>query len=205
RHAISASPDVNFLRALWTQNAAVVQSLREHRPDLVTKKGLHYALLLERVFEQQLDRLTSQNGGDPPPAGIAVDKSTLALAAPRRARDERHLAFVASLPCLICGRVPSHAHHLRFAQLRALGRKVSDEWVVPLCNLHHRALHGDGNEEAWWGRHGIDALTVAERLWQARRLGIAAPRMEASEPTPTTPAPAPQDEPAELPLATPTE
>ena len=30
-------------------------------------------------------------------------------------------------PCLICGRQPADAHHLRFAQHRALGRKVSDE------------------------------------------------------------------------------
>jgi hypothetical protein len=205
RQAISASPDVNFLRALWTRNAALVQSLREHRPDLMTKKGLHYTLVLEHVFEQQLNRLTSQNGGDPPPPAMTVDKSALALAAPRRIRDEGHLAFVASLPCLVCGRAPSHAHHLRFAQLRALGRKVSDEWVVPLCNLHHRALHDEGNEEAWWGRHGIDALTQAERLWQARHPVIVARQVDPTESTPTTSTPAAQQQSVELPLGTPAE
>jgi len=60
---------------------------------------------------------------------------------------------------------------LRFAQPRALGSKVSDEWVVPLCNLHHRALHDTGNEEIWWKAHNIDASTEAERLWDARRSG----------------------------------
>jgi len=29
---------------------------------------------------------------------------------------------------------------VRFAQKRALGRKVSDEFTVPLCQLHHREL-----------------------------------------------------------------
>src|SRR4051795_8115319 len=36
------------------------------------------------------------------------------------------------LPCLVCGRAPSDAHHLRYAEPRALGRKVSDEFAVPL-------------------------------------------------------------------------
>jgi hypothetical protein len=66
-------------------------------------------------------------------------------------------------------RAPSQAHHLRFAQPRALGSKVSDEWMVPLCDLHHRALHDTGNEEIWWEAHNIDAAAEAERLWDARR------------------------------------
>ena len=69
---------------------------------------------------------------------------------PRRVRDKEHLRFVANLPCLFCGRSPSQLHHIRYAQPRALGRKVSDQWVVPLCALHHRALHDHGNEAQWW-------------------------------------------------------
>ena len=42
------------------------------------------------------------------------------------------------------------AHHLRFAEPRALGRKVSDEFTAPLCRIHHRELHGRGDEKAWW-------------------------------------------------------
>ena len=34
-------------------------------------------------------------------------------------------------------------HHLRF--MRALGRKVSDEFAVPLCRRHHRAAHRSGS------------------------------------------------------------
>ncbi len=55
-----------------------------------------------------------------------------------RLRDKEHCKFVASEPCIVCGRTPSEAHHIRFAQPRALGRKVSDEYTVPVCRLHHR-------------------------------------------------------------------
>jgi hypothetical protein len=78
-----------------------------------------------------------------------IDKSVLALAEPRRRRDKSHLRFVASQPCLVCGRHPSDPHHLRFAQPRALGAKVSDEFTVPLCRKHHRELHRHGNEANW--------------------------------------------------------
>ncbi len=77
-------------------------------------------------------------------------------------------------PCLVCGRSPGHAHHLRFAQPRALGRKVSDEWVVPLCATHHRALHGVGDEERWWKERGIDPIGHARILWWTTRFGKAA-------------------------------
>lgn len=98
-----------------------------------------------------------------------IDKSSLPLSEPRRLRDLGHLAFVASKPCLICGRNRAHAHHLKFAQPTALGRKVSDEFTVPLCSHHHRELHQYGDERVWWAAQGIDALRVAEELWGARR------------------------------------
>jgi hypothetical protein len=75
-----------------------------------------------------------------------IDKSQLALAEPKRIRDKAHLKFVASQPCIVCGRQPSDPHHLRFAQPRGLGLKVSDEFTVPLCRVHHRQLHQAGNE-----------------------------------------------------------
>jgi DNA recombination protein Rad52 len=98
-----------------------------------------------------------------------IDKAALTLSEPRRIRDLGHLAFVASKPCLVCGRNRAHAHHLKFAQPTALGRKVSDEFTVPLCSLHHRELHRHGDERAWWADRGIDALKVAEELWRARQ------------------------------------
>jgi ERF superfamily len=68
----------------------------------------------------------------------AVDKSLLTLPEPRRVRDRAHVRAVAKRPCLVYGRQPSDAHHLRFAQSRALGRKASDDFTVPLCRGHHK-------------------------------------------------------------------
>jgi len=98
-----------------------------------------------------------------------IDKSQLALAEPKRIRDKAHLKFVASQPCIVCGRQPSDPHHLRFAQPRAIGLKVSDEFTVPLCRVHHRQLHQAGNEVAWWKGLQIDALEIAGGLWAQSR------------------------------------
>ena len=94
-----------------------------------------------------------------------IDKSLLALSEPRRVRDRDHVKSVAKQPCLICGRQPADAHHLRFAQHRALGRKVSDEFTVPLCRGHHREIHRCGDEAAWWEKVGIDPTICARMLW----------------------------------------
>jgi Rad52/22 family double-strand break repair protein len=102
----------------------------------------------------------------PDPFPGPIDKSALAIAEPKRLRDKAHLKFVASQPCLVCGRQPSDPHHLRFAQPRALGMKVSDEFTVPLCRGHHRQLHQAGNEVVWWKGLDIDALEIAKGLWQ---------------------------------------
>jgi hypothetical protein len=95
-----------------------------------------------------------------------IDKSQLAIPEPKRLRDKAHLKLVASQPCLVCGRQPSDPHHLRFAQPRALGLKVSDEFTVPLCRGHHRELHQTGNEKAWWEQRRIRVLEVARGLWE---------------------------------------
>ncbi len=94
-----------------------------------------------------------------------VDKSLLALPEPPRLRDKDHRKFVTKQPCLICGRQQADAHHLRFAQHRALGRKVSDEFIVPLCRGHHREVHRSGNEPGWWRKAGIDPTLPARALW----------------------------------------
>ena len=83
----------------------------------------------------------------------------------RRRRDKRHRQYVAAQACVICGGQPSDAHHLRFAQPRGLGLKVSDEFTVPLCRTHHRDLHRTGNEMGWWAQFGIQPKTLAYKLW----------------------------------------
>jgi hypothetical protein len=95
----------------------------------------------------------------------SVDKSVLTHPEPRRVRDRDHVRFVAQQTCLVCGRQPCDAHHLRFAQNRALARKVSDEFTVPLCRGHHRELHRQGDEAAWWDKFGLDPTDAARALW----------------------------------------
>jgi hypothetical protein len=151
------------------------------------------AKLLEEAFEQKMFGLrssaveetsVSKSGGtgeagphDQPQgssAGIdqstGIDKSVLAVAAPRRYRNRDHLRYIAQQACLVCGRKPSDPHHLRHVQPRALGRKASDEFAVPLCRSHHRAVHRAGDERAWWQNAGIDPVKVARKLWNQTRL-----------------------------------
>jgi hypothetical protein len=98
-----------------------------------------------------------------------IDKAKLEIGEPRRYRNKAHLKFVATQPCLVCARLPSDPHHLRFAQLRALGRKVSDEFVVPLCRGHHREVHRSGDEARWWQKAGIKPIKIARKLWRTSR------------------------------------
>jgi hypothetical protein len=93
-----------------------------------------------------------------------------------RVRDKEHRKFVSRQPCLVCGRTPSDPHHLKFMQSRALGHRVSDEFTVPVCRIHHRELHRLGDEVAWWGKLSIDPVPVALKLWQHTRVhGTAIP------------------------------
>ena len=95
-----------------------------------------------------------------------IDKSALAISEPKRIRCKEHLRYVASQPCVICGRSPSHAHHVRYAQRRGLGIKVSDEFTVPLCVAHHQQLHNTTREREWWQERKIDPLMIAGSLWR---------------------------------------
>jgi hypothetical protein len=108
---------------------------------------------------------------DNPGGGVGggIDKSVLAISEPRRYRDKAHRKFVSSQACLVCGLQPSDPHHLRFAQPRALSRKVSDEFTVPLCRIHHREVHRVGDEAAWWNKFGVDPHLVAAALWAQTR------------------------------------
>jgi hypothetical protein len=100
---------------------------------------------------------------------VKIQKSALTISEPRRHRDKAHLKFVASQPCLVCGRSPADAHHLRFTQPRAMGRKVSDEFTIPLCRTHHRDNHSSGDEVAWWERRAIDPIAMSRMLWVSTR------------------------------------
>jgi len=136
------------------------------------------AQAVERAFATRLNPLgefephpgpknrdTNGRGNQSQEAGQC--NGVIVIKKPVRERDREHLRFVASQPCLVCGRTPSDAHHLKFVEPRAMGRKVSDRSTVPICRLHHRELHRRGNELAWWQTYGIDPLPIAVRLWAA--------------------------------------
>jgi len=171
------------------------------------------AKLVEDAFERRLSELPSSEAAapsndDPSVSQIApqviataestdpgqakgIDKSILAVAVPRRYRNREHLRYVAQQACLVCGRKPSDPHHLGFTQPRALGRKVSDEFAVPLCRGHHRAVHRSRDERAWWRQAGLDPIKVARRLWKATR-GIGQQQSERTpSPRPRTAAASP--------------
>lgn len=114
---------------------------------------------------------TTEAAADPgdPPAPLSAGPSAdlrLLIERPTRRRDADHLKFVAAQPCLICSRTPSDAHHLKFAQPHAMGKKVSDEFTVPLCRTHHRQLHHAGSEINWWMDLDVDPLPIAQDLWE---------------------------------------
>jgi ERF superfamily len=93
---------------------------------------------------------------------------------PLRRRSKAHLVFIGTKACLICERGPCDAHHLRFAQPRALGRKVSDEFTVPLCRVHHQQLHLHGNEAAWWADMHVTPIPIAKSLWDTSPVHLSA-------------------------------
>jgi hypothetical protein len=163
------------------------------------------ANLLEKAFEQKLSGLpspalpdTSAAQGAAPAVTLqdqpkalgpgsdlpkGIDKSALAVAAPRRYRNREHLRYVTQQACLVCGRKPSDPHHLRQMQPQALGRKPSDEFAVPLCRSHHRAVHRAGDERAWWQATSIDPVKVARKLWKHTRMneGLLRPDEKAQD------------------------
>jgi hypothetical protein len=173
--------EVNLLRS--GDDAAMWAHRRLGEKNQLKAADAHH---VEEVFQARLATLSTTGDADQPQMPTAppleplsrdaekpkhrsrakeIDKSVLTLPEPRRIRDRSHVKFVAQRPCLICGRQPSDAHHLRFAQNRALGRKVSDEFTVPLCRGHHREVHHCGNEAAWWRNARIDPTIAARALW----------------------------------------
>jgi ERF superfamily len=169
---LSASLRAELLREIECLGAADDAALWAQRR-LVAKNQLSAAdaQQVEEAFAAKLALIHPQNAsvddqGITEKTGISeIDKSILAFPEPRRIRDRDHVRHVIKQACLICDRRPSDSHHLRFAQSRALGRKVSDEFTVPLCRAHHREVHRCGDEGLWWGKTGIDPLAAARALW----------------------------------------
>jgi hypothetical protein len=174
--ALSASLRAELLREIEGLGEADDAALwAQRRLSAKNQLSAADALQVEKAFAKLIAVQTSETG-DPTTAHrdqdladergtLRTDKSALTFPEPRRIRDREHVRHVMNQPCMICGRRPSDAHHLRFAQSRALGRKVSDEFTVPLCRAHHREVHCCGNEGSWWRSTGVDPLAAARALW----------------------------------------
>ena len=168
--ALSASFRAELLREIECLGAADDAALWAQRR-LPAKNQLSAtdAQQVEQAFAAKLASIHPVEPGDQGESDkngiLEIDKSILAFPEPRRIRDRDHIRHVIKQPCLICGRRPSDAHHLRIAQSRALGRKVSDEFTVPLCRAHHREVHRCGDEGSWWRKTEINPLEAARALW----------------------------------------
>ena len=189
---LEAISDPSVFMVFWKKNQENVAKLREFLPYLKTEQGRHYGEILSSIYTARLQEFAAkkskppragQNGTeetengevhrtkvsanipDPEPLASTAFGAKPVPAYSKRISNKEHLRFVASQSCLVCGRTPSQAHHIKFAQPRAMSRKVSDEWTVPLCNLHHRALHSRGDEKIWWEQIKIDPIREARHLW----------------------------------------
>ena len=179
RRAMSEAHDIELLYDVWEQNIETLRALHRLTNE---RRGIVPGMVSHlRACAVDFVRRAGNGGVSPRPRGNSnahtkIDKSILTISEPKRVRSKDHLRFVANQPCLICGRSPSHAHHVRFAQSRGLSLKVSDEFTVPLCAIHHHNIHTTGKEREWWEERNIDPLEVANALWQQSREREIIPR-----------------------------
>lgn len=159
------APDAQSIEVVFATKIAEFEArdLLQRSTEIIRDRSL--GLPGEEMAEQQIPSISTAKA-----ALYRRRPSTKTI----RLRDKEHRKFVSRQPCLACGRTPSDPHHLRFAQPRALGRKVSDEFTVPLCRTHHRQLHQSGKEEVWWADKKMDPVGIARRLWEETR-GMAQP------------------------------
>jgi hypothetical protein len=172
KQTMSEAQDIELLYDVWEANIETLRLVHRsanERPGVVPTMVRHLRAcavdLVKRASNGRAQHRSNGNGAIRP----KIDKSVLTISEPKRIRSKEHLRFVASRPCLICGRSPSHAHHIRYAQSRGLSLKVSDEFTVPLCAIHHHQIHTTGKEREWWDERNIDPLKVAISLWQHSR------------------------------------
>ena len=176
------------------ENSAALASWAQRALPLKNQLSMADAQALEDAFtaklsqfgEAQLSRAETpgrERPWQPVVTGRSANRRSLSFRKPVRERDREHLKFVASQPCVICGRAPSDAHHIKFAEQRAMGRKVSDRFTVPICRLHHRELHRRGNERVWWESQGIEPLVIAATLWDKTHAVMPAANVAGDQPT----------------------
>jgi len=174
KKALAEADTIEQLHKVWQQNVSTVRLLHKLDAQHPNSKSIDASALVSHLKSCAARLAESSKSGErvtrdaPPRVEIRskIDKSALTISEPKRIRSKRHLRFVASQPCLICGRTPAQAHHVRYAQPKGLALKVSDEFTIPLCALHHTENHATGDEKTWWNKLKIDPVVEARRLWQ---------------------------------------
>ena len=161
-------PDKNLLTTLDAQLVedrfrARLEALADEQAQEMPSEAVHVAAAAERRSEGANVDVFAEVPEEIRRGRHRVVANTIRL------RDKEHCKFVSRQPCVVCGRTPTDPHHLRFAQPRALGRKVSDEYTVPVCRTHHRELHGYGDEASWWAGVNRNTVPIALALWQRTR------------------------------------
>lgn len=88
-----------------------------------------------------------------------------------RQHDEKHLAFIRSLPCVVCkNNIETEAAHIRMMDptvakpMTGIGQKPHDKYTLPLCGKCHREQHAV-RENQFWERAGIDPVKLALELY----------------------------------------
>jgi hypothetical protein len=179
RKALTDTNDIEQLFAIWERNVDAVRAINKYT-NRSTTRGMIAQNLIAHLKSRAIALAKRGNqvcGTQSPTQNDSrprVDKSVLAIPELKRVRSKEHLRFVAGQPCLICGRTPAHAHHVRYAQPKGIALKVSDKFTVPLCAIHHSENHATGDERRWWQERKIDPLVAAEELWKAT-IGVKHP------------------------------
>jgi len=87
----------------------------------------------------------------------------------------KHLKFIDSLPCVICGRFGSTHHHLLRVgnkyltakegeeaflipkvKSKGMGTKSDDRFCLPICPKHHAEAHAAGNDKKYFQERGLE-------------------------------------------------
>lgn len=84
----------------------------------------------------------------------------------RTVSGKKHLAWIRTLPCVICGKWgPNHPHHLMRGVSRGMGMRAEDRFVIPLCHIDHDKLHANGDEISFLSILPMDAIELADELY----------------------------------------
>lgn len=80
-------------------------------------------------------------------------------------RDKKRLAYIRTLPCIVCGAPPpSEATHLRIGHVAGTAFKPPDLLTVPQCRRCHDEEGRIGPPLAWRQRLGRDPILAARAM-----------------------------------------